>query len=74
MKKRLFAVLACCLALLMVLTACGTAQTDPTPAGTDPATSGGDVASEPVTITYCNFNSSGGNEETLQSMYEAFHE
>ena len=37
MKKRLFAVLACCLALLMVLTACGTEQTDPTPAGTEAA-------------------------------------
>lgn len=31
-------------------------------------------ASEPVTITYCNFNASGGNEETLQKMYEAFHQ
>ena len=27
-----------------------------------------------MTITYCNFNASGGNEETLQKMYEAFHE
>ena len=27
---------------------------------------------EPVTIKYCNFNSSGGNEETLQKMVEAF--
>lgn len=25
-----------------------------------------------MTITYCNFNSSGGNEETLQKMVEAF--
>ena len=32
------------------------------------------AADEPVTITYCNFNASGGNEETLQKMYEAFHE
>ncbi len=29
---------------------------------------------EAVTITYCNFNSSGGNEETLQKMADAFHE
>ena len=29
---------------------------------------------EPITITYANFNSSGGNEETLNKMYEAFHE
>ena len=33
-----------------------------------------DPSGEPVTITYCNFNASGGNEETLQRMYEAFHE
>lgn len=30
--------------------------------------------SDEVTITYANFNASGGNEETLQKMYEAFHE
>lgn len=30
------------------------------------------AAAEPVTISYCNFNSSGGNEATLQKMYEAF--
>ena len=29
---------------------------------------------EDVEITYANFNASGGNEETLQKMYEAFHE
>lgn len=28
---------------------------------------------EEVTITYANFNASGGNEETLEKMYEAFH-
>lgn len=27
---------------------------------------------EPVTITFCNFNSSGGKEEVLQKMYEEF--
>ena len=74
MKKRLFAVLACCLSLLMVLSACGTQTSEPSSEPTAPAESGSDVASEPVTITYCNFNSSGGNEETLQRMYEAFHE
>ena len=26
-----------------------------------------------VTITYCNFNASGGHEKTLKKMYEAFH-
>ena len=30
--------------------------------------------SEPITITYANFNASGGNEATLDSMYQAFHE
>lgn len=28
---------------------------------------------ENITITYANFNASGGNEATLNSMYEAFH-
>lgn len=31
-------------------------------------------AEEEVTITYANFNASGGQEETLEKMYEAFHE
>lgn len=31
-------------------------------------------AAEPVTITYANFNASGGNEETLERMYAAFQE
>lgn len=31
------------------------------------------VDEEEVTITYANFNASGGQEETLQRMYEAFH-
>ena len=29
---------------------------------------------EEVEITYANFNASGGNEETLDKMYQAFHE
>lgn len=32
------------------------------------------AAEEEVTITYTNFNASGGQEETLEAMYEAFHE
>ena len=80
MKKRLFAILACCLSLLMLLSACGEepaaeesappAEESEAPAEESPENAG----DEPVTITYCNFNSSGGNEETLQRMYEAFHE
>ena len=31
------------------------------------------TSSEPVEISYCNFNASGGNEEILNKMYEAFH-
>lgn len=73
MKKRALAILACCLSLLMLLSACGEPN-EPTPGTSAPADSGGDVAAEPVTITYCNFNASGGNEETLAKMYEAFHE
>ena len=36
--------------------------------------SGTETTEEAVEITYANFNASGGNEETLQKMYEAFHE
>lgn len=32
------------------------------------------AAEEEVTIKYANFNASGGQEETLEAMYEAFHE
>ena len=84
MKKRLFAVLACCLALLMVLSACGSQESEPSTAptaagesdpGTEPPAEGSEEpAAEPVTITYCNFSASGGNEENLQRMYEAFQE
>lgn len=35
---------------------------------------GTETTEEVVEITYANFNASGGNEETLQKMYEAFHE
>ena len=35
---------------------------------------GAETTEEAVEITYANFNASGGNEETLQKMYEAFHE
>ena len=57
-RTRLFSLIACMLMAAILFTACGTAF----------------AADENVTITYCNFNSSGGNEETLQKMAEAFHE
>ena len=59
MKKYLALLLA--LAMVFCLVACGQSN--------KPADDG-----EAVTITYCNFNSSGGNEETLQKMADAFHE
>jgi len=45
-----------------------TAETDTTAADTT------SVSTDPVTITYCNFNASGANEAVLASMYEKFHE
>ena len=35
---------------------------------------GTETTEEAVEIIYANFNASGGNEETLQKMYEAFHD
>lgn len=80
MKKfKLFSLIACLLALCMLLSACGgTPQTGETAAKAEskpetvPAVAVETKAAEPVTITYCNFNSSGGNEETLASMVAAF--
>lgn len=83
MKKTLSLFLALVMVLSFSLTACtsnspknsepvqnsdqpGTTQ----PEGTQPVT----PSDEAVTITYSNFNASGGQEETLQKMYEAFHE
>ena len=79
-KTRLFSLIAMMLAVLMVFTACGTATTQPTTESKSDATIQGAEESEnppaadPVTITYCNFNSSGGNEETLAKMVAAFEE
>lgn len=79
MKKRLSAVLASALALVLLMSACGPAASNPTstPGSPDPKPSQQQdtpPADQPVTITYSNYNASGGNEETLQKMYEAFHE
>ena len=81
-KNRLFSLIAMALAALMVFTACGSAATTQTIATESKSTGSVETAAvnkdassaEPVTITYCNFNSSGGNEETLAKMVAAFEE
>lgn len=78
-KSKLFSLIALLLTAVLLLSACGSNNT------ANSAGNGGnaaqnntqsnvqdDTAAEPVTITYCNFNSSGGNEETLAKMVEAF--
>ena len=79
-KSKLFSLIALVLAMLMVFAACAPAannEADPTEGKSDaqvqtPADKEDVPAAEPVTITYCNFNSSGGNEETLAKMVAAF--
>ena len=65
MKKYLALLLA--LTMVFCLVACGQSSSNEPEATGEPE-------AEAVTITYCNFNSSGGNEETLQKMADAFHE
>lgn len=75
-KSKLFSLIALALAALLVLSACGNAAapTETTGAPAKPAETEtqAPAPAEPVTITYCNFNSSGGNEETLSKMVAAF--
>ena len=79
-KSKLFSLIALVLAMLMVFAACAPAannEADPTEGKSDaqvqtPEDKEDEPAAEPVTITYCNFNSSGGNEETLAKMVAAF--
>lgn len=79
MKKVLATLLISAMALGLV--ACGNTQNDQQVSDTpSPEQSvlteveSGEEVAENVTITYCNFNASGGNEETLNAMYEKFHE
>lgn len=62
---------------MALLCGCGNSSQEPTTTTEAPqsevAASTTEVADEPITITYCNFNASGGNEATLDSMYQAFH-
>jgi len=76
-KTKLFSLIACVLIAVMLLSACGTTSTTPAPGSGEssssaPASQGKTESAEPVTITYCNFNASGGNEETLAKMVAAF--
>ena len=77
-KTKLFSLLACVLAAVMLFSACGTVTSGETPKTDEPAAPAPaevpGTEPENVTITYCNFNSSGGNEETLQKMVDAFQE
>lgn len=58
------------LTLGLALAACGGTPTEPSPAVSEsPATT---AAPEPVTITYTNFISNGGNEENLATIVDAF--
>ncbi len=71
--KKIVSLLTCVLVLSMLFTACS--KSEPEKKGNDPAPTEKVVESkpeEPVTITYCNFNSSGGNEETLAKMVAEF--
>ena len=75
-KSKLFSLIALALAALLVLSACGNAsapaETSGAPAKPAETETQAPAPAEPVTITYCNFNSSGGNEETLAKMVVAF--
>lgn len=76
MKKSLSPILALILAMLFLLSACSPTAGNESDSPEDNGQTGtqeSQPADEPITITYMNFNASGGNEETLQRMYEAFH-
>ncbi len=68
--RKIFSLIALALAFLMIFTACGSA-TAGNSASESPAEAPA-ASAEPGTITYCNLNSSGGNEATLDKMVAAF--
>lgn len=80
MKKRLSVILALAVALVLLVSACAPTASNPTNAPDGPNSTAkqpeqtAKPAAEPVTITYSNFNSSGGNEETLAKMVAAFED
>ena len=72
-KTKLFSLLTLVMAFIMVFAACAPqAEVTAEPEQEAPAVEEVEAVAEPVTITYCNFNSSGGNEETLAKMVAAF--
>ena len=72
-KTKLFSLLTLVMAFIMVFAACAPqAEVTAEPEQEAPAVEEAEAVAEPVTITYCNFNSSGGNEETLAKMVAAF--
>lgn len=84
MRKKLMSLLLTGVLATSLLTGCGSTD-DNTAEGTATATAteskqetvdlaNAEVAEKTAEITYANFNASGGNEETLQKMYDAFHE
>lgn len=89
MKRKTISVLIQLSMLATLLSGCGsanpdTAQTEASNETAIESSSVEDISSEStaksaepeeaITITYANFNASGGNEATLDSMYQAFHE
>ncbi len=87
MKRKIMSLLLCAAMMSTLLTACGSSAQEPAAAEaptanvTEEATAttatvaaDAESTAEPITITYANFNASGGNEATLEAMYNAFHE
>ncbi len=80
MRKKLISLLLTGVLTASLLAGCGSTDTaSENTASAEEAQEAVDLAGtetteEAVEITYANFNASGGNEETLQKMYEAFHE
>ena len=88
MRKKLISLLLTGVLTALLLAGCGStdnsnsAASENTAAAEETASAGEDqeavdlagaeTTEEAVEITYANFNASGGNEETLQKMVEAF--
>lgn len=87
MKRNYLTKAIATLLVSVLLCGCGNSSQEPTPAAETPSSDVNEVAveetkteevvndttTEPITISYCNFNASGGNEATLDAMYEDFH-